>query len=232
MGKPIISQRRGKGSVFRSPGHRNKGDVRHPRVRSTITGIVEDLQHDPGRTAPLAMVKLADGSRFPIIAPEGLAVGQTIEILSDAVEAGNVLTLRQIPEGTPIFNIESQPGDGGKFVRSAGTNAVVVSQDRKKVMIRLPSGAFKALNPACRASVGVVAGGGRGDKPFAKAGKKHHAFRARGKLYPKVSGVAMNPVDHPHGGGNHQHVGRGMPGRNASPGQKVGSVAAKRSGKR
>ncbi len=235
MGKRIIPQRRGRGGIYATPNHRykaGKAGVRHPRVRAQQTGDVLDLLHDPGRTAPLALVRLQDGSEHHIIAPEGVAVGDAIELLSENVEPGNVMKLRNIPEGTPVFNVESQPGDGGKFVRSAGTNAVLVGQGPKKVTVRLPSGVFKSFHPACRATVGVVAGGGHQDKPFVKAGKKHHAYRARGKLFPKVSGVAKNPVDHPHGGGNKQHVGTGMPGRNAPPGRKVGSVAARRTGKR
>lgn len=125
------------------------------------------------------------------------------------------------------------PGDGGKLVRAGGSYATVVSHDAKKTVIQLPSGQFKTLDSSCRATVGVSAGGGRKDKPFVKAGKKFFAFRARGKQYPIVRGVAMNPVAHPHGGGSHQHIGKpSTVKRGAPPGRKVGSIAADRSGRK
>lgn len=234
MGQRIKSQRRGRGNNYESPSHRHAsgGGVRHPRVREPTEAVIRDITHDPGRTAPLAIVELDDGSLQATVAPEGVAVGDSIDILDGAIEPGNTLRLRSIPEGTPVFNIESQPGDGGTFSRSAGTNAVVVAQDPDKVIVRLPSGVFKDLHPACRATIGNVAGGGHKDKPIAKAGKKHHAARSRGKRFPTVRGVAMDPVDHPHGGGNKQHVGRGQPGSNAPPGAKTGSVASRSTGSR
>lgn len=234
MGKPIKSQRRGRGGNYESPSHRHKsgGGIRHPRVREHTEGIIRDITHDPGRTAPLAIVELEDGTLHATVAPEGVAVGESVDILGGDIEPGNTLRLRSIPEGTPIFNIESQPGDGGQFARSAGTNALIVAQDPKKVIVRLPSGVFQDFHPACRATIGLPAGGGHTEKPIAKAGKQFHAARSRGKRFPNVRGVAMNPVDHPHGGGNKQHVGRGQPGRNAPPGAKVGAVAARSTGKR
>jgi large subunit ribosomal protein L2 len=99
--------------------------------------------------------------------------------------------------------------------------------------IRLPSGQFKTLDSSCRATIGLPAGGGRREKPFMKAGNKHYAFRKKGKQYPVVRGVAMSAVDHPHGGGNHKHVGgpNSVP-RGAPPGRKVGHIAPKRTGRR
>ncbi|UCH71542.1 MAG: 50S ribosomal protein L2, partial [Thermoplasmatales archaeon] len=149
------------------------------------------------------------------------------------IDKANVLHIGIIAEGIPIYNIELSRGVGGKLARSAGNNATVISHDSKKTVIQLPSGQFKALDSLCRASVGITAGSGRKDKPFLKAGKKHHAYRARGKLYPVVRGVAMCAVSHPHGGGGHQHVGKpSTVKRNASPGRKVGSIAAKRTGRK
>jgi large subunit ribosomal protein L2 len=164
-----------------------------------------------------------------MLPPEGMQVEQTIRIGPNVnASPGNVTILREIPEGTSVFNIEHRPGDGGQFVRSGGTSATVVSQGLKTV-VQLPSGQFKPLDPSCRATVGVLAGGGRGEKPFLKAGKRSNALRSRAKKYPWVSGVAMNPVNHPHGGGSHQHVGTNSSvSRHAPPGRKVGRLAPKK----
>ena len=132
-----------------------------------------------------------------------------------------------------MYNIELDQGDGGKLVRAGGSNATVVSHDKQKTVIQLPSGAFKTIDSKCKATIGVVAGGGRKDKPFLKAGKKHYAYRTRGKQYPTVRGVAMCAVSHPHGGGGHQHVGGpSTVKRSAPPGRKVGNIAAKRTGRK
>jgi large subunit ribosomal protein L2 len=146
---------------------------------------------------------------------------------------GNTTYLKNIPEGTPICNIEAQPGDGGRFARASGTFALVVSREEDKVLVQMPSGKLKWLHPNCRATIGVVACGGRTDKPFVKAGKKYHKMKSKAAKWPRVRGVAMNAVDHPFGGGKHQHVGRPKTvSRNAPPGRKVGSIAARRTGVR
>jgi large subunit ribosomal protein L2 len=196
-------------------------------------GIVTDIVHNPGGSVPLAVVEMADGKKVRMRAPEGVLVGQTVHFTDQGlIRPGNVLTLGVIPEGTPIYNIEASPGDGGKLVRSGGTYGTVISQG-DYVIVKLPSGTQKKMHPQCRATVGVAAGGGRNEKPFLKAGKKHHALKVRGRIYPIVRGVAMNPVDHPHGGGAHQHVGKpSTVSRNAPAGRKVGNIAARRTGKR
>ena len=136
--------------------------------------------------------------------------------------------LSNIPEGTLVHNVEARPGDGGKFVKTAGSSGTVVSRG-DKVMVLMPSGAIKEFSPDCRAAIGVVAGGGRGDKPLAKAGKNVHTLRSRSTAAFKTKGVAMNPVDHPHGGGSHAHVGGpNCQKRTASPGQKVGFLPPKK----
>ncbi|TDA33514.1 MAG: 50S ribosomal protein L2, partial [Hadesarchaea archaeon] len=132
-----------------------------------------------------------------------------------------------------IFNVEALPGDGGKFARTSGSYAVLVAKEGGKAMVQLPSGEIRAFDLRCRAIIGTVSGGGRIEKPFLKAGKKHHAMLAKGKPYPRVKGVAMNVVDHPFGGGRGRHAGRPkIVSRNAPPGQKVGLIAARRVGKR
>ncbi|MFB6088592.1 MAG: 50S ribosomal protein L2, partial [Candidatus Aenigmatarchaeota archaeon] len=143
----------------------------------------------------------------------------------------NILPLGEIPEGVPVYNIESHPGDGGKFARSSGVYGFVVTHDAKSTIVRLPSKKVKEFSPECRATIGVVSGGGRTDKPFMKAGNKSKALKARGRQYPIVSGVSMNAVDHPFGGSTKPGKPKTV-SRNASPGRKVGSFGAKRSGKK
>jgi len=131
-----------------------------------------------------------------------------------------------------IYNIESNPGDGGKLVRSSGTFARVVSQLKNKVVVQLPSKKTKEFNPDCRAIIGSVAGSGRLEKPLLKAGTRHHKMKARNKLYPITSGVSMNAVDHPFGGSKSSHKGRPTTARkNAPPGRKVGMVRARKTGR-
>ncbi len=232
MGKRIIPQRRGKGSsTYRSPSHRHKGKPTYPRGLKG-EGKVIDLFHAPGRSSPMAKVKYESGQVL-IIAPEGLRVGQTVNAGSGSeIELGNILPLGEIPEGTMVHNIESIPGDGGKFIKTAGTSGMVISRG-KDVMIQMPSGVFKPFNLRCRATVGIVAGSGRNEKPFAKAGKTHHCYRSLAKRNFKVKGLAMNPVNHPHGGGNHPHVGtQSSVSRHAPPGRKVGNIAPKKKSRR
>ncbi|ADT83072.1 MULTISPECIES: 50S ribosomal protein L2 [Thermococcus] len=238
MGKSLIQQRRGKGSpTFRAPSHRYRGAVRYIPLNltkeKTIVGKVVEILHDPGRTAPVARVKFENGLEKLIIAPEGLLVGDEIAIGPNApIKIGNTLPLAMIPEGTYIYDIEAVPGDGGKFVRAGGSYALVVSREKDKVIVQLPSGELKAFNPMCRATIGVVAGGGRLEKPLVKAGKAYYVMKARNRFWPKPRGVKMNAVNHPHGGKEH-HIGRpSTVSRRAPPGRKVGHIAARRTGRR
>jgi large subunit ribosomal protein L2 len=233
MGKRLIHQRRGSANTpYISPSFLHKGNVSYPAVEED-EGIVRDIIHNPGTTSPLSIVEMRNGEKVKLFAPEGVMVGEKIRFTNEPlVKPGNVIPLGSIPDGTPIYNLENSPGDGGKLVRSSGSYATVISHG-DMVIVKLPSGAQKKLNARCRATVGVAAGGGRGEKPFLKAGKKHHAVKPKARIYPTVRGVAMNPVDHPHGGGAHQHVGKpSTVSRRAPPGRKVGSIAAKRTGKR
>jgi large subunit ribosomal protein L2 len=127
-----------------------------------------------------------------------------------------------------VFNIESMPGDGGKFCRTAGASALVVSHGTS-VTLKLPSGKTKQFNPGCKATVGLVAGSGARDIPILKAGRHIHYLQSKAKRPYTVRGVAMNAVNHPHGGGNHQHVGRpSTVGRGTPPGRKVGRLSPQR----
>merc|ERR1712118_471952 len=134
-----------------------------------------------------------------------------------------------------ISNIEIRSGDRGKISRASGTYCTVVTQfeDNNATKVRLPSGSKKTIPANCRATVGIVAGCGRMDKPMLKAGRAYHKYRVKRNCWPKVRGVAMNPVEHPHGGGNHQHVGHPTTSARAFvPGQKVGLIAARRTGQK
>lgn len=151
-----------------------------------------------------------------------------------ALAIGNILPVGEIPEGTVICNIEAKPGDCGKLARASGDYAIVVSQDPDKgvTRVRLPSGSKKSLLVACRAMIGLCAGGGRTDKPILKAGRAYHKYKAKRNEWPKVRGVAMNPVDHPHGGGNQQHMGKpGTVRRDRPAGSKSGQISARRTGR-
>lgn len=234
MGKRILTRRRGSAKPrLVSPSHRHKGDIAYPRAYHG-TGVVTSLRHAPGRTALLAEITFEDGSKVQNVASEGMFIGQEVAFTDTTqIRPGNVTIVSKIPEGTPIFNIEGRPDDGGHYVRTGGTAAEVVSHDAKRTIIRMPSGKFRSFNPRCRATIGLVAGGGRNDKPFLKAGKKHHAMKAKATRWPRVRGVAMNPVDHPHGGGGHNYTpGKTSVGRSTPPGRKVGKIAPTRTGKR
>lgn len=230
MGKNLIQQRRGRGTLtFRTPGHRFQG----PAKQINKSGKVVDVFHCPGHTAPLMSVLSIDGEKQLSIAPEGIKVNDQLSAEGIAEpNPGNVLYLKDIPEGTSVYNIESRPGDGGKFVRSSGAFAKIIAKTAKAITVKLPSSKEKVFDPNCRAAIGVVAGAGRPEKPFLKAGTRFHRMRARNKLYPVVSGTSMNAVDHPFGGSCSTHKGRPtIAPKNAPPGRNVGKLRARRTGK-
>lgn len=232
MGKRIITQRRGRGSLrYRAP-RRGAGKPRIPRVNNT-KGYVKRIFHDPAHTSTIAEVVMENGEKFLMPAHLGMYEGEDISIGHTAkVVQGNILPLGSIPEGVPIYSIEKNYGDGGKFVKSGGASAQVVTHG-EKTTVQMPSGEFKSFDPRCRAVVGVVAGGGRKEKPMLKAGKKYHVVKSKARKHITVSGVSMNAVDHPHGGGKHHHVGRpSTVSVHAPPGRKVGRLSPKKKKKR
>lgn len=237
MGKRLLQQRRGKASPsYRAPSHRYAGrpSFRQLDGREIVAGKVLDLIHSVGHNVPLAVVAYETGERVLIPANEGLLVGQMVHCGAKAeVKEGNILPLSAIPEGTAIFDIELRPGDGGKLIHSSGSYGYLASKEGKLVTVRLPSGLFRTFNPACRAIIGVVAGAGRTELPIAKAGKAHYMHHARNIQWPTTSAGSKNPVDHPFGGGGHQHIGKSQTvSHNAPPGRKVGSIAARRMGRK
>ena len=224
MGKRIISRRRGSGSgAYRSPSHRHHGPVYHPAPSLVGEGRVLRILPAPGRTAPVADVAGPGGAPVRVLAPAGLATGDRIAFQEGKVDRGSILPLGHIPDGTLVSNLEVKPYDGGRLVRSAGSSALVVAHAGPDVTVQLPSGAFKQFLATCRAQVGAVGGGGRRERPIIKAGKKVWATRSLARAAFKVRGVAMNPVNHPFGGGAHQHVGRPSTVKSGTwPGAKVG----------
>lgn len=237
MGKRILVQRMGRGtSTFRSPRHLRIASVKYPNIAidNLLKGVVVDILHDPGRGSPIALIKLENGTEFYNVAVEGLKVGQVIEIGSNAgASIGNILPLRSIPEGTKICNIELRPYDGGKLVRTGGSYAILTGKTSTHAIITLPSGKQKSVFLDARATIGVVAGGGRIEKPLLKAGNAYHKWKVKARKWPRVRGVAMNAVDHPHGGGSHQSESKPTTvSRRAPPGRKVGHIAARRTGRK
>lgn len=233
MGKNLIQQARGKGGpTYRAPSFRFKADAKHYNYSEPISGKVTNLTLCQAHTAPLMEVTYENGDKQFTIAPEGIKIGDIIRVGDNVkIEKGNTLILKNIPEGTLVYNIESNPKDGGRFVRSSGTFAKIAGKFEDKVLILLPSNKTREFRPECRATVGTIAGSGRLEKPFLKAGNKYYAKRKKNKLYPIVSGTSMNAVDHPFGGSSSSVKGRPtQSSRNDPPGRKVGKLAPTRTG--
>ncbi len=236
MGKRPLVRRRGRGGMqFRATTTGKLANAKYPgfSLSEQHEGEVIDLVHERGREAPLAKVRFEDGSVSFVPAILGTKVGQKLHFgLKSEIKKGNVISVQNIPDGTIVCNIEKHFGDGGAIVKSAGSDATVFSHGEDGVTVKLPSGKFTTLNPKNRAMIGTIAGGGVGERPFMSAGGKWRNFRAKGKKYPIVRGVAQAAYVHPHGGGRHQHVGQSSTvARDAPPGAKVGSIAAKKTGR-
>merc|ERR1712179_83865 len=245
MGRVIQCQRKGAGSIFtsRSKGRKGAAKLRsldYAERQGFIKGLVKDIVHDPGRGAPLAKVQFKDPYKYrkiteTMVCPEGICTGQFIHAGKKAtLSIGNIMPIGQMPEGTIVCQLEEKSGDRGKIAKASGGYCTIVAHnsDTGKTRVKLPSGIKKLYSSRNRAMLGLVAGGGRIDKPMLKAGRAYHKFRVKRNCWPKVRGVAKNPVEHPHGGGNHQHIGKpSTVRRDASPGKKVGLIAARRTGR-
>ena len=167
------------------------------RDKDGIPGVVERVEYDPNRTANIALVKYSDGERRYIIAPRNLSAGDPVVSGEDAgIKVGNCLPLRNIPVGTTVHCIEMKSGKGAQLARSAGTSAQLVAREGEYATLRLRSGETRKVRSECRATIGEVGNNEHSLRKLGKAG----ASRWRG-VRPTVRGVAMNPVDHPHGGG-------------------------------
>jgi large subunit ribosomal protein L2 len=234
MGKRLIQQRRGRGSsTYKSMGFKSKGPMKNYHTSEEIMkGTVIELISCSQHSAPLAKIIFQDGGTTLIAASEGMAVNDEIEVGGNNVNNGNCLPLSSIPEGTTIYNIELQPGDGGKLCRSSGTFARVASKLNDKVTITLPSKKQKTVVGSCRAIIGIVAGGGRTEKPILKAGNAYYKYKAKNKLWPIVSGGAMNAVDHPFGNKRSSRKSKAKPvPKNSPPGRKVGMLRPRQTGR-
>ncbi|HPX93297.1 MAG TPA: 50S ribosomal protein L2 [Bacillota bacterium] len=177
------------------------------RNKTDIPAKVLALEYDPNRTAFIALIMYADGEKSYIIAPHGLKAGDTVISGSDVdIVDGNCLPLSSIPVGTQVHNIEMNPGHGGQLVRAAGTSAQLLAKEGRHATLRMPSGEVRMVLQSCRAVVGVVSNIENDIVNVGKAGRKRHMGRR-----PHVRGSAMNPVDHPHGGGEGK-APIGMPG--------------------
>ena len=183
--------------------HQGGGHKQHYRVvdfkrnKDGVVGKVERLEYDPNRTANIALVLYADGERRYVIAPRGLAVGQEVVSGAEApIKVGNTLPIRNIPVGTTIHCVEMIPGKGAQLARSAGTSAQLLAREGVYAQLRLRSGEIRRVHVECRATIGEVGNEEHSLRSIGKAG----AMRWRG-VRPTVRGVVMNPVDHPHGGG-------------------------------
>ncbi len=179
-------------------GHKRKYRVvDFKRNKKDVAGTVKSVEYDPNRSAFISLVEYTDGEKRYILAPQGIQVGQTV-ISGDAVapEVGNALMMKNMPLGTMIHNIELQPGQGGKLVRSAGASAQLSNKEESYAVLKMPSGELRKILINCYATVGVVS---NSDHSLERAGKAG-VNRWKG-IRPRVRGVAMNPVDHPMGGG-------------------------------
>ena len=191
------------------------------------------MMHDPGRGSPLALIELEDGETYYSLVPEGVAEGQSVEIGAQApVKIGNVIPLGSIPEGITVCNVELHPGDGGRLARSSGSYATITSHTPEGTVLKMPSGKTRYINDLCLATVGIISGAGRTEKPFLKAGSHFHLMKAKGHKYPRTRGRAMIAAVHPFGGGRKGGRKVTTVSHRAPPGKKVGLIGARRAGHR
>jgi large subunit ribosomal protein L2 len=231
MGKRIISQARGHGSL----SYRVRRKAYMHKIKygmNTGEGEIQSLIHSAGHSAPLIKIKIGNEIIF-VPAFSGAFVGQKIQVGGQDVKDGNILALKHITPGTKVYNIENNPGDGGKMIRSAGSSATVYKiYDHNKVSVTMPSKKEVVLGGDCRATIGTIAGEGKFLKPFIKAGKVFYKMKARNKLWPRTSAVKMNAVDHPFGSGRGKRIKPKIAKRNAPPGTRVGHIRPRQTGKR
>lgn len=229
MGKRIIQQARGHGSsTYRVKRSAFSHRVQYPKVLLG-DGKILKLFLSGGHSAPLAKIAYSDGT-FYIPAFKGMVEGEKINFDSKEIKKGNILKLKDIPVKTEIYCIESRPGDGGKFIKTAGNSAVVVRITGDKIYVLMPSKKEKPFNGNCRAIIGVAAGHGRVEKPIVKAGKQFYIKKAKSKSWPHTSAIKVNAIDHPFGSGRGKVPKSKIAKRNAPAGARVGLLRPRRTG--
>lgn len=230
MGKRIIQQRRGSGGPTYKT--RPKAGKFRPGYLAKLEGEYECVKLVPsiGHSVPLAKFMNKTGDIFYNFACELLYVGQTINI--DGNKPGDIAKLGSLKYGSQIFNIEHNFKDGGKFVRSGGNFAEVMAKEGDIVKVMMPSKKVKKFDANCRATIGRAAGDGRMDKPILKAGTQFYIMKNKSKLWPRVSAVKMNAIDHPFGSGRGKRMKSKIAKRNAPPGKKVGLIRPSRTGRK
>lgn len=194
-------------SRHRGGGHKRKYRIIDFKRNRTDEAKVMSIEYDPNRNARIALVQYADGEKTYIIAPDGIKIGEMIQSSNEAeIKTGNTMEISSIPVGTFIHNIELKPGKGAQLVRSAGASAQIIAKDEKYCQVKLPSGEVRMIRSVCKATIGIVGNIDHENISIGKAGRS----RWLGKR-PHVRGVAMNPVDHPMGGGEGKTSGGGHP---------------------
>jgi large subunit ribosomal protein L2 len=232
MGKTIIQQARGKGSkTYRVRRKAFSHKIQYPK-RVSGEGKILKLFLTGGHSAPLAKMLIHDGTTFYIPAFKRMVQGEKINYDSKEIFNGNILQLKDIPLKTKIYCIESRPGDGGKFIKTAGSSAEIVRIVGNKIHVLMPSKKEKPFNPNCRAIIGEAAGHGRVDKPIVKAGKQHYIKKTKNKLWPRTGALKVNAIDHPFGSGRGKNPKSKIAKRNAPAGAKVGLLRPRRTGHR
>jgi len=231
MGKRIISQARGHGSLtYRVRKKAFKFRLKYPKNLSGEGDAIK-LFNSSAHTSPLVKIKYDKGF-FYMPAFKGMIEGQKINFEEKEIKNGNIVKLGNIPIKTQIYNIESRPNDGGVFVKTAGSSAIVNKVIGEHIFVLMPSKKEKKFNKNCRAVVGICAGTGRLEKPIIKAGKKFYIKKAKNKLWPRTSAIKVNAIDHPFGGGRGKNPKSKIAKRNAPPGRKVGLLRPRRTGKK
>lgn len=231
MGKRIIQQARGHGSFsYRVRRNAYKFKIKYPN-NLTGEGVVFELMNSSGHTAPLAKIRY-NQEFFYIPAFNGMIKGQKIMFNNKEIKEGNILMMKDIPIKTKVYCMESRPGDGGRFIKTAGSYAIVNRVSEDKVFVLMPSKKEKEFNGKCRAIIGSIAGSGRLDKPIIKAGKSFYIKKTRNKLWPRTSAVKMNAIDHPFGSGRGKRIKSKIAKRNAPAGARVGLVRPRRTGRK
>lgn len=232
MGKRIISQARGHGSLsYRVRKKAYQYKIKYPMHEGEAQ--ILNILHSAGHTAPLMKVK-AGKEIFYNPAFNGASVGQKILIGQNAAsQVGNILALKNVPLGTQVYNLEINPGDGGKMIRTSGSSVIVFKKyEHNKISVLMPNKKEVLLSGDCRVSVGAIAGEGRILKPFVNAGAKFYKMKSRNKLWPRTSAVKMNAIDHPFGSGRGKRIKSKIAKRNAPPGARVGHIRPRRTGRR